>query len=390
MTTRIAIPIAGALALACGEVDEGRAPDDAGGKFRANANATVAWTNGEGLNVRESATPSSTRVDWLAEGAQVTIVCQVEGAAVDGTAVWDRLEAPAGYVLDAYMKTGYASWIPGVPKCGASDEGCGDVDYQGYCDGDRLVWCEDDALHEVDCGSAGRECAWQSANVGWNCLDESGGGGAGEDIVVAGWTVTAQERHWLEYIGREVVPRLSGSRSSRLTTAARVAWWTLKEGVLGLDYAFEYSNCNFPSGDAHIGPVDGCPVGRAWQVGLAASQVPWPYVDVDATALALHPGMSIEDVLWWTASEAGHDPSATDVGAAIVASTGDLRTSWLLRNPAVGFTNEVEVVTAECIEDSLSWCFGTGWDTTARYAPDRATAMAAIDDLYAAFDRLAP
>jgi hypothetical protein len=331
---RSAIPIIGLVVLACGEMDEGRPFDDghAGGFRGETADATVAWTNGDGLNVRAWATRASTRVDWLPEGAAVTIVCQVEGESVGGSDLWDRLEAPAGYVLDRYMRTGYADWIPGVPECGE----------------------------------------------------------AGDEIVVAGWAVTAQERHWLEYVGREVVPRLSGSRQSRLTTAARVAWWSLKEGVLGLDDALEYSNCNFPSGDAHIGPVDGCPAGRAWQVGLAASQVPWPYVDVDATALALHPGQSIEDVLWWTATEAGFDPSTSDVGAAIVASMGDLRTSWLLRNPAVGFTNEVEVVTAECIDDSKAWCFGTGWDTTARYAPDRATAMGAIDDLYAAFDRLAP
>jgi hypothetical protein len=252
------------------------------------------------------------------------------------------------------------------------------------------VWCEDDALHEVDCAAAGRSCAFQDASIGYNCLDSGGGGGSGADIVVAGHVVTPQERAWLEYIGTEVVPRLGGSRSERLTTAARVAWWSLKEGVLGLDYAFEYSNCNFPSGDQHIGPVDGCPANRAWQVGLSASQVPWPYIDVEATALALNPGQSLGDVLWWTAVEAGYDPSTSNVGAAIVGSAGDLRRSWLLRNPAIGFTNEVEVVTAECIEQSLSWCFGTGWDTTARYAPNRATAMGAMDDLYAAFDELAP
>jgi hypothetical protein len=343
---RRSIVILGWIA-ACGGVEVAR-PVDGLEKFRDTAAATVSWTGPDGLNVRAEPERAATRAAWLPEGATVTIECQTHGELVDGTDVWDRIEDPPGYVLDAYMKTGYADWIPGVPLCG--EAGCGDVDWHGYCDGARLVWCDDDELSAVDCADSGRACAWQDADV---------------------------------------VPRLAGARDERLTTAARVAWWSLKEGVLGLDYAFEYSNCNFPTGDAHIGPVDGCPANRAWQVGLSASQVPWPYVDVEATALALHPGDTLVDVLAWTAAEAGYDP-ASGVGAAIVASTGMLRRSWLLRNPAVGFTNEVEVVTAECIDASLSWCFGSGWDTSARYAPDKATAMAAIDDLYAAFDALAP
>ena len=384
------------LAFGCDDGDHGGRTiggADGDAKFRGDtAVGTVSWTGADGLNVRESASASATRVDWLAEGTQVTIVCQVQGEMVDGTDVWDKLADPDGYVLDAYMKTGHADYIPGVPICGEAAGECGDVDYHGYCDDDTLVWCEDDALHEVDCAEAGRACAYEDASVGYNCLaaGDGGGGDSGADIVVAGHVVTGQERAWLAYIGTDVVPRLAGSRHDRLTTAARVAWWSLKEGVLGLDYAFEYSNCNFEWGDQHIGPVDGCPANRAWQVGLAASQVPWPYIDVEATALALHPGQSLGDVLWWTAVEAGYDPSTTNVGSAIVNSTGMLRRSWLLRNPAVGFTNEVEVVTAECIDQSLSWCFGSGWDTTARYAPNRATAMGAIDDLYAAFDALAP
>jgi len=356
-------------------------------KFRGDASGTVAWTGPEGLNVRDTPTVSGTRVGWLPEGAKVTIVCQTTGDTVQGNDVWDKLDEPDGYVADAYMKTGHADLIPGVPICGQSQDGCGEVDWLGECDGDTLVWCEDDALQSVDCSANGRSCGWQDGDVGNNCL---GGGGAIPDLVVAGHELRPQEAEWIAYIGQTVVPQLAGTRHERLTTAARVAWWSLKEGVLMLDGALAYSNCNRPWGDEHIGPVVACDANRAWQVGLSGSQVPWPAVDVEDTALALFPGQSLDDVLWATATEAGFPPESTSTGAAIVASAGSLRRSWLLRNPAVGFTNQEHVVVWECIDDALAWCYGTGWDETARYAPNRATAMGAIDDLHSIFDALAP
>lgn len=374
------------LTFACGEPNEGRGAEIGGDEFRATASATVAWTGGSGLNVRDAPSEAGTPVDWLAEGSKVTIVCQTSGDSVDGNVVWDKLQHPAGYVSDAFMKTGYADVIPGVPQCGATDEGCGDVDYQGYCDGETLVWCDDDELHSVDCADAGKSCAFQDASVGWNCIT----GGGSVDLVVAGHELWPQEAAWIEYIGHEVVPDLAGSRHERLVTAARASWWALKEGVLDLEDALEYSNCNRPWGDVHIGPVDTCDPGRAWQVGLSGSQVPWAYVDPEDTALALFPGETLADILWTTATDAGYDPSVSSTGATIVASTGDLRRSWLLRNSAVGFENQARAVTSECIDQSKSWCYGTGWDTSARYAANRATAMAAIDDLYAILAALAP
>jgi beta-lactamase class A len=57
---------------------------------------------------------------------------------------------------------------PGDPVAAAS---CGDVTYQGYCDGDTLVWCEADALRTVDCATRGKACTWQDDAIGFNCLD---------------------------------------------------------------------------------------------------------------------------------------------------------------------------------------------------------------------------
>lgn len=193
---------------------------------------------------------------------------------------------------------------------------------------------------------------------------------------------------WLHYLAREVVPRLDGTRDERLTAAAQVGWWSLKEGTLGLANPFVFSLCNFTTGDRRIGPLETCPSGRAWQVGLAAVQVPGRTVSaLETTAARLFPGETSDAVLTRTAAEAELDAPTT---AAVVASTGDLRSSWLLRTSAVGVTYEAPTVAAECVTGTRAWCYGTGWDTTRLYAPTRTAALGSISDVRAILDAVAP
>ena len=206
--------------------------------------------------------------------------------------------------------------------------------------------------------------------------------------VVNGNVVDQPACGWLNAIGRDVVPLLADDRDTNLTNAARVAWWSLKEGVLFLDNPIVYSNCNYPSGDMHVGPLVVCPSGRAWQVGLSGVQVPtFQLSALETTAGQLYPMLTVEQVLEQTAADALLD--AGDA-AAVKASTGDLRRSWLLRNSAIGFTHQVDIVTRECIDDTRSWCFGTGWTATQLFAPNQAAAMGAIDDIRAILDSVAP
>lgn len=48
--------------------------------------------------------------------------------------------------------------------------GCGDVTYAGYCEDNTVVWCEGDTLRRKDCATANGTCGYQDANVGFNCL----------------------------------------------------------------------------------------------------------------------------------------------------------------------------------------------------------------------------
>jgi hypothetical protein len=47
---------------------------------------------------------------------------------------------------------------------------CGNVTYQGHCDGNTVVWCEGGELKKYDCGAAGLGCGYQSADIGHNCM----------------------------------------------------------------------------------------------------------------------------------------------------------------------------------------------------------------------------
>ncbi|HEY0637213.1 MAG TPA: SH3 domain-containing protein [Pseudonocardiaceae bacterium] len=208
-------------------------------------------------------------------------------------------------------------------------------------------------------------------------------------IVVNGYQVSADEERWLRWIAANTVARVEGSRATKLTTTSRVAWWSLKEGVLELNPVHPYSNCAYPS-DHHIGPLETCPAGYAWQVGIAAAQVPnYPMSTTEATALRLYPGSTITQVLAHTANYAGY-ATGTATHTAIVNSTGSLRNSWLLRNHGVGFTHVAPTVYTECISGTRYWCYGTGWLESRLYAPDKTTALRVIRELSATLDSLAP
>ena len=211
------------------------------------------------------------------------------------------------------------------------------------------------------------------------------------DWRVNGHVLTAHEQAALMVVAKDVVPRLSGARADRITFAARGAWWALKEGTWGqsLPAIYAYSNCNTTSGDMTIGPLEICGTGRAWQVGLAAVQVPGHTVpELEALLPTLFPGETATQVLTDVASKAGETPATS---ASISSSLDSLRVSWLLRVPAIGFQALVpgEVV-PECIDGAKSWCFGTAWTETSEYAPTKAAAMISITDLSRILSALSP
>lgn len=84
----------------------------------AAVSARVFGTDGAGLNVRTSPSPSGAVRANLPENTYVSVSCQTSGTTVNGTAVWDYLPAYGGYASDAYLWTGYDGFHPQLPRCG--------------------------------------------------------------------------------------------------------------------------------------------------------------------------------------------------------------------------------------------------------------------------------
>jgi hypothetical protein len=393
LVNMLAFGLSCALLQSCGADADPTAPLEEGPEELTTATGTVFNTSL--LNVRSKPSTQSAIVKTLSAGTKVQISCQVSGESVSGNSVWDYLPAHGGYVADAYLYTGHSAFIPGIAKCGES--GCGTLDYKGQCQGSLLVWCEGGVKRSKDCSADGRSCGYQDSSVGYNCLGQSSGAGSTGPFYVRGTKLGTTQSKWVSQIGKQIVPEMRGTRSERLDKAAYVAWWSLKEGVLDLDNALAYSNCHFPP-DQHIGPLSVCPnANNAWQVGISGVQAAWRTLsDVESLAIKVHPEKSTTQILIDAASAAGFGPS-TSTGKAIASSTGRLRLSWLLREGAVGFEAQYPTVKSECFvtcssgwESTCKWCFGSGWTTSAKFAPTRSASQQSISDLRAIFNGLAP
>ncbi len=85
--------------------------------------ARVSGTGGLGLFVRAAPNTSSAKLGTLAEGASVTIGCQISGETVDGNDVWDYIADAGGYVSDAFVLTGQDGFVSGVKRCAGDEVG---------------------------------------------------------------------------------------------------------------------------------------------------------------------------------------------------------------------------------------------------------------------------
>ncbi|GMV17009.1 MAG: hypothetical protein AMXMBFR56_52330 [Polyangiaceae bacterium] len=209
-------------------------------------------------------------------------------------------------------------------------------------------------------------------------------------LTVRGVQLDAEQELWVRYIAEHVVPFVPGSPAQRIDKSAYVTWWALKEGVLDVNNPLSYSNCSIPP-DKHIGPIEVCPdPGNAWQVGLSGVQAAYRTLEsVEKLSLQVFPGKTLTAMLTEAAVTAGFGAN-TSLGKAITGSGDRLRLSWLLRNGPIGFEAQYPPVHSECFVATKPWCFGTGWPSSASFAPTQAEALKSVADLKAIFQTLSP
>ena len=212
---------------------------------------------------------------------------------------------------------------------------------------------------------------------------------AGAKLVVNGHRLNQPETANVQWIKNCVVPFLPGSADERATLAARVAWWSLREGTLELsrENSFRYSLCH-ESGKDHSrtgSPLYRCG-GNIWQVGIASGQVA-NYSDslvaskVHEVIGQLSPHLKESDLIRWTASLAGY-PEGSSTSGAILNSGGRVRRCWLIKNPLVGFllVGPSEVA-QECLRDHKSWCINGSYDEARKFGHSVGGMESSIHDL---------
>ncbi len=58
-----------------------------------------------------------------------------------------------------------------VKACVAEGTGCGDITFEGECQGDTVVWCQNGELATKDCSTSSQSCGFASAETGYWCVD---------------------------------------------------------------------------------------------------------------------------------------------------------------------------------------------------------------------------
>ncbi|AKT40629.1 CHAP domain-containing protein [Chondromyces crocatus] len=135
-----------------------------------NATGTIFNTGGDSVNVRSGPNTSSSIVGVVHAGASVGIECQTTGTVIEGTSIWNFLPAKGGYVTDAYVYTGYSSFIPGVPRCGQTGGGGGGSGGGGST-GDLGAAIVAKARSYKGYEAAAPNCSTFSAQLGTGCVE---------------------------------------------------------------------------------------------------------------------------------------------------------------------------------------------------------------------------
>ncbi len=211
-----------------------------------------------------------------------------------------------------------------------------------------------------------------------------------ENPTVNGHALSDEETQNVRWIGRCVLPFLSGTKPEKAEMLAKATWWALREGNLGLTGAkiHRYSICHGRDDRDHVKskfPLYVCPT-DTWQVGMASGQA-MVYDEKTYSAKVhdvienLDPKLDEKDLLAWTAELAGAIPGS-NIHTSIIHSKGRLKRSWLARNPLVGFAVIGKAaVEQQCYIQKRDWCFKGSYPEAKNYSGSKKGMIKAVGDL---------
>lgn len=124
---------------------------------------------------------------------------------------------------------------------------CGDVTYEGECQGNTVAWCENGTLHESTC-NAGSTCGWDSGSSFYSCIPDQGGGSVSPHVQVTPSSVVAGQGC--------VTQSLSGFSPSGGATCHPANQWGESTFQLSVDAAGSKDNKYCPNAGAGLGQYE--------------------------------------------------------------------------------------------------------------------------------------
>ncbi len=326
-------------------------------------------------------------------GANISQIADPDNA---GKMIWDVVAGDPGGINGVSDKNIYADNYPS--NC-ASDKSTQWLQIRMFIFDSQVMKAS--ACYEGDpqsCTELGFDQASASTSTSTTSTS-TGTPGACPSLNYNKYQPNATECKWIAYIYQNVLPLLpNDGPDGKAGRAARVTWWALREQILDqekpatVENAVGYSNCADTGPNHDVNFLYDCTV-LEWQVGIAGvhvggqslstTDIDARLAEVEAKAKELHPGESLDQILGQVATDAGYSQGTPEYTAA-VNSTGHLRISLILRDPATGFFFEDQAVLDECVNGT--GCTGNSYTPAKQLAPDHATVLQVIRELTAYFN----
>jgi hypothetical protein len=118
--------------------------------------------------------PSASYARWIPDGKCASGQCTGAADGYDGTCS----SSADCFGPKWQCMCNDCNYCPQSSGAGSAPEGCGNLTYEGCCDGETLKWCEKNQVFKVDCGQK-PQCGWSASQNWYDCNTSGGAGPAG-------------------------------------------------------------------------------------------------------------------------------------------------------------------------------------------------------------------
>ncbi len=130
-----------------------------------NSDTIITW--GGAMHCISRALPAGTYTKWVPDGTCSGGTCQAPEGGYDGSCT-------------SSAQCVGPKWLCALPDCGPAPQTCGNITWEGCCDGEVLKYCEDNQLVTMNC-SSDPHCGWNASQGFYDCGTSGGADPSGQN-----------------------------------------------------------------------------------------------------------------------------------------------------------------------------------------------------------------